>query len=65
MIGTRGRSNGSDSGNGRTLREKLYEITNDRIAGIEQRLVDVLELGVEYLDVDQAHLVAIDPEAGR
>nr|WP_241244075.1 PAS domain S-box protein [Haloarcula sp. R1-2] len=45
-------------------REKLYEITNDSDRRFEQRLVDVLELGVEYLDVDQAHLVAIDPEAG-
>ena len=45
-------------------REKLYEITNDSDRRFEQRLVDVLELGVEYLAVDQAHLVAIDPEAG-
>ena len=45
-------------------REKLYEITNDSDRRFEQRLVDVLELGVEYLDVDQAHLVAIDSEAG-
>jgi len=45
-------------------REKLYEVTNDLDRRFEQRLVDVLELGVEYLAVDQSHLVTIDPEAG-
>ncbi|MDQ2071744.1 PAS domain S-box protein [Haloarcula sp. NS06] len=45
-------------------RKKLYAVTNDSNRRFEQRLVDVLELGVEYLDVDQGHLVAIDPETG-
>ncbi|MDT3434933.1 PAS domain S-box protein [Haloarcula sp. 1CSR25-25] len=45
-------------------RERLYQITNDTDRRFEQRLVDALELGVEYLGVDQGRLVAIDPEAG-
>ena len=45
-------------------RDELYGITNDTDRRFEQRLVDALELGVEYLGVDQGHLVAVDPEAG-
>ncbi|MHC3380456.1 PAS domain S-box protein [Haloarcula sp. H-GB5] len=45
-------------------REKLYEVTNDTDRRFEQRLVDVLALGVEYLGIDQGHLVAVDPKAG-
>jgi len=45
-------------------REQLYEVTNDTNRRFEQRVVDVLELGVEYLGVDQGHLAAIDAEAG-
>jgi PAS domain S-box-containing protein len=46
-------------------RQQLYEITNDTHRGFEQRLVDALELGAEYLGVDQGHLVSIDPEDGH
>jgi PAS domain S-box-containing protein len=45
-------------------RKQLYAVTNDTDRRFEQRVVDVLELGAEYLGVDQGHLVAIDPEAG-
>ncbi|WP_336338176.1 PAS domain S-box protein [Haloarcula brevis] len=44
-------------------REALYEVTNDTDRRFEQRLVDALELGVEYLGLDQGYLVAYDREA--
>ncbi|MFB6224789.1 MAG: PAS domain S-box protein [Haloarcula sp.] len=46
-------------------RQRLYEITNDTDRTLKQRVVDVLGLGVEYLDVENGHLVVIDLESDR
>ncbi|WP_310895772.1 PAS domain S-box protein [Haloarcula terrestris] len=45
-------------------REQLFEVMNDTDRRFEQRVIDALDLGVEYLGVDQGHLAAVDPEAG-
>ncbi len=46
-------------------RERLYEITSDSARSDDEKIRRLLELGCEYLDIENGHVVKIDEETGR